>query len=350
LDSSTRSSSSYSLQSWPEEEEQDDDVHSFTDGHTVTSRSVASYSILRSVNEDPEEETAIAASVAQDLQEELEEARAQGRQEALTEVTRNNSGDILVLEACSDDESSQGSELADEKRRRKVICWVVLLCCLALVFGIGVTALLFFQREGGIKEQIIINDEDFDSNLKGVIVFTPPTQEECEAIANGLFLEDQTLLIHKCFHMQIDITLASDSDFGSLSGDLVRHIQQTLLPIMAGCQSFDFVDATIVIGDGTTATNATGAIANGQIQEGTVSVCEADPIGNCNSFKLILDLYLDEDRSDAILVETIGKTVTSDEIANALGPLYPVQGVSDLSIVPVILPIIDGPTPSPTHT
>ena len=140
------------------------------------------------MNEEPEEPV-VAASVADDYEEELEVAREQGRREALTEVTRHNSDDVITAVARDHDDESQAESIVDETKKRKVLCWAFLLCCLLVTVGAAVTSLIFVGKENVIMGPP--TKEAFESNLKGVIVFTPPTQEECEAIANGNILEDQ---------------------------------------------------------------------------------------------------------------------------------------------------------------
>mmetsp|Transcript_28267 Transcript_28267/g.68788 ORF Transcript_28267/g.68788 Transcript_28267/m.68788 type:complete len:112 (-) Transcript_28267:269-604(-) len=107
---------------------------------------------------------------------------------------------------------------------------------------------------------------------------------------------------------------------------------------MAGCKAINLFDATMAITGGLSNNNttATEPIVNGQVKssEEEDSSCADDPNANCKRFVLILDLYLDEDRSNAVLLEAIRDTVTSEEIATALGTMYPVKTASIPAIVP----------------
>ncbi|CAJ1956937.1 unnamed protein product [Cylindrotheca closterium] len=332
-------------------------THHRHDGDSTTGGSSAnnneneasSRSALRSVSENHREQPVVeATTVAQDYEDELEQAREQGRREALNRFTsRPETDDIAVAVATGsadgddDDFSKDDDEATDEKRKKTILCYVALLCCIIIAIGTVGTLLLF---GGGNSDPIplVFDDEDLESNLKGVIVYTPPTQEECEDIANGMVREDQQKLIQKSFDIQIDITLEAEADFGPLLSDLIRHIQEKLLPLMAGCGAINFFDATMAIaGD---LTNTTEAITNGQVKPSKEKSCANRPIENCKSYVLILDLYLEEDRSNAVLLEAIGSTVTSEEITKTMGSIYPVQTAS----VPMIEPAMDDDTPATT--
>ncbi|KAL3933089.1 MAG: hypothetical protein SGBAC_010551 [Bacillariaceae sp.] len=272
----------------------------------------------------------VEAEVAPDIADELEEARRRGRQEALIEVERQTvRGTIAVAETPEDDDDKEALETA-ARNRRKTLCRYAALCALILII-LGATAtMLLFDKQQEAPAQLV--GWDGDSNAKVVIVYTPPTREECEAISNGTVLqEDQQSLIEKSFDVQIDITLASEKDIGPLFGAMLRHIQEKMIPIMAGCGAIDF---SFALTDGFK--NATNSIATGQVEKKSEQPCDSngDSNGNCRRYVLVLDLYLKEEQSSVSLIEVIGNALNGDELANAIGSLYPVQTASVRSIVP----------------
>ncbi|KAL3942426.1 MAG: hypothetical protein SGBAC_003385 [Bacillariaceae sp.] len=281
------------------------------------------------------ESTIVEAVVAQDIEDELEEARLRGRQEALNQVTaRTIRGDIAVVVSPEDDDdgSSHSVDESEDRKNKSIVCRYVALC-VVLVLALGVTATLLLF--GGEKDsQIQLEEWDEDSNAKVIIVYTPPTKQECEAIVNGTALIDEQTLIERSFDIHIDITLASESDFGPLFTAMLRHIQEKLIPIMAGCGAIDFFDTTIALADGLK--NATSSVVGGKIDTESDESCDGtdDANGNCRSYILILDLYLNEEQSSASLLEVIGNAVNGDELSSALGSTYPVQTASVSLIIP----------------
>mmetsp|Transcript_3240 Transcript_3240/g.7573 ORF Transcript_3240/g.7573 Transcript_3240/m.7573 type:complete len:489 (+) Transcript_3240:1284-2750(+) len=185
--------------------------------------------------------------------------------------------------------------------------------------------LLGAQREASAQL-----DGNGRSNAKVVVVYTPPTQEECEAIANGVVLDDQLSLIHKSFYIHYDITLASEDDLGPLFSAMLGYIQEKLIPIMAGCGAIDFFGTTIPVDD--ELKNATNSIVNGQIEKELEPSCNGDSNGNCRSYILILDLYLKKEQSSATLIEVIGNALNNDETANALGSEYSME-VANVTLI-----------------
>lgn len=322
LTTSSRHHRSLSLGSNTDHAQEEDDD---SDIQSVAEQSNSCRSNLRSIYEDEEQPAMVQAVAADDYEDELEQAREQGRREAMND----NSG--IPIAVATDDVSQNEDTVADEKRQRRVFCYFALLCCIILVIGSAGTLLLF-----GGQDNAPLEEEDGKSNLKAVIVYNPPSAEECQAIMNGTMLDGQlTSLLQRSFDIQIDLTLEDASDLGRLLADLLRHIQQKLIPIMAGCQGIELLDATtIAISD--QLSNATSSITNGQVQEVSQDSCNhhGPNDGTCRSYVLLLDLYLEEDLSDAVLLEIIGATLQGQEIANALGAMYPVQSAS----VPMIVP------------
>ena len=279
---------------------------------------------LRSIHEALEEGPVVQAMAAADYENELEEAREQGRLEVRRDIPLAFARDRLprVSDNDGDDES------VDEKRNRKVFMYFALICCLILAVATAGTLLLFGASQEQGFEMVASSppSEDPTSNLKAVIVYEPPTEEECEAIVNGELLDEQiSTLLQRAFDVHIEIRLADEADYNALVADMVRHVQEKLIPLMAGCDGLNPFEAMYGnIG------NATNAVTNGQVLEAGQEACDGGAITdtNCRSYVLMLDLYLEEDVSNAILLEMLGATIESEELATTLGALYPVQTAS----------------------
>ncbi|CAJ1960840.1 unnamed protein product [Cylindrotheca closterium] len=296
------------------------------------SQSNAIESTLGSVSEN----TMVEAVAAQDIEDELNAARQRGRQEAMSEVART---DIAVAVAHDDDDNSRkGIDEAEARKRKKK--FIVLFALFLIAIGVTTTMLLLFGRKQDAPAQLK-NTED--SNAKVVVVYIPPTKEECEAIANGTFLGDQQSLIQKSFDIRIDITLGSENDFGPLFSAMLNHIQEKLIPIMAGCGAIDFFDTTMAITD--ELKNATNSIVNGKVEKESEKQCDGSN-GNCRSYVLVLDLYLKEEQSSVSLMEVIGSAMNGDKLVNALGDFYPVETASVPWIIPSNSSIVVTSAPS----
>ncbi|CAJ1960844.1 unnamed protein product [Cylindrotheca closterium] len=278
----------------------------------------------------------VEAVAAQDIEDELNAARQRGRQEAMSEVART---DIAVAVAHDDDDNSRkGIDEAEARKRKKK--FIVLFALFLIAIGVTTTMLLLFGRKQDAPAQLK-NTED--SNAKVVVVYIPPTKEECEAIANGTFLGDQQSLIQKSFDIRIDITLGSENDFGPLFSAMLNHIQEKLIPIMAGCGAIDFFDTTMAITD--ELKNATNSIVNGKVEKESEKQCDGSN-GNCRSYVLVLDLYLKEEQSSVSLMEVIGSAMNGDKLVNALGDFYPVETASVPWIIPSNSSIVVTSAPS----
>ncbi|KAL3927229.1 MAG: hypothetical protein SGBAC_013165, partial [Bacillariaceae sp.] len=283
----------------------------------------------------PVSEELVAAEVAPDFENELEEARQQGREEALNDLAEPTApSEVAVAVATDDDNERKGSDNRQDRRTLGRLVTIVLLVGV-LILATGVTAAtLLFGGSSEAPAQLGGNEEE--SNAKVVVVYTPPTQEECERIANGTILDDQLSLIHKSFYIHYDITLASEDDFDPLLSAILKYVQEMMIPIMAGCGAIDFFGTTIEIDDGLK--NATDSVVSGQVAKESEQSCNRDLSGrssNCRSYILLLDLYLKEEQSNSTLIEVIGNAVNGDEIAKALGSEYPLEAVDIFLIEPV---------------
>ncbi|CAJ1956941.1 unnamed protein product [Cylindrotheca closterium] len=298
-------------------------------------------SALRSVSE--EQGTMVEAVAARDHEDELEEARQRGREEALEEVTSSrthHTAEIAVaMPTDDDDDDAEGESKDDGKRKsRNAFCRALICLGMLLILSIVVTTVvlpILHRSKPEVSSQL---DENEESNAKVVVVYTPPTQEECEAIATGIILDDQLSLVHKSFYIHYDITLASDEDLAPLFNAMMRHIQENLIPIMAGCGATDFLGTPIALDDGLK--NATNAIVNGKVAKESEASCSSDGSSdNCRSYVLLLDLYLNEEKTSSSLIEVIRDSVNGEELAEALGFQFP--GVDMEVNVPLIVPTID---------
>ncbi|CAJ1956943.1 unnamed protein product [Cylindrotheca closterium] len=293
-----------------------------------------SRSILRSVSE--EHGIMLEAMVARDYGDELKEARQRGREEALEEVigSRHRTAEIAVAMP-SDNGNHDEDEDGGKGNKRNTFC-LALICLGILITAVCVSiAMLLLGSKPEVSSQL---DENEESNAKVVVVYTPPTQEECEAIATGIILDDQLSLVHKSFYIHYDITLASDEDLAPLFNAMMRHIQENLIPIMAGCGATDFLGTPIALDDGLK--NATNAIVNGKVAKESEASCSSDGSSdNCRSYVLLLDLYLNEEKTSSSLIEVIRDSVNGEELAEALGFQFP--GVDMEVNVPLIVSTID---------
>jgi hypothetical protein len=188
----------------------------------------------------------------------------------------------------------------------------------------------------GIATGMLLGGDDQDSNMKVVITYDPPSPEECAAIANGTVVDGQEDATVQSFDIHIQVTLAYEADMAVLLTEMTQQIQETLLPLLVGCDD----DAP-----------TTNVIANGGVnaKQNEAQSCSDGAAGPCHSVIVTMDLYLKGEESSETLKETISNVFAGDHLINNLRSSSPVEQIDFIEVVQSE-PSTDEPTlgPSPS--
>jgi len=108
---------------------------------------------------------------------------------------------------------------------RRRLCGVLVVIILAAII-FGVVRLTTSSKPSGV----VADDEELP------LVYDPPTADDCEAIANGEQLFNQTEAIQEPLYVSTDVSFVSEGyDMESLLPDLSDAMKQYFAPTLAGC-------------------------------------------------------------------------------------------------------------------
>jgi hypothetical protein len=210
------------------------------------------------------------------------------------------------------------------------------------------------------------------------LLFNPPSEEDCAAIANGDALTNQEGGIVNEFNLPVDVTFlpTSDTDMNdALMDELMNAIQQYLMPLLVGCVVEDSrrLDAPVIRGsrklDSSLRYVILNAITNGEYL--AEESCEEDVEAPCYRVSVNLQLFLKEETSFFTLINFIAADFdgSARPLVDRLGLADPFKtielvGVSSLtpteaptsqpsslpSVSPTMNPTASPTTPPPTAT
>ncbi|CAJ1946176.1 unnamed protein product [Cylindrotheca closterium] len=193
-------------------------------------------------------------------------------------------------------------------------------------------------------------------------IYTPPSKEDCEAIASGSTLSDQTTLTSRQFVIEFDATLNSQMAEEDWVGPLKEQLQSIFLPVVAGCSTRRWLRETKSKQHRQLQLLPDFAIANGKIGDAIVTEggCEDESAAAlCHRVSVLMDLSLrDEDTKltfvEAYLITTLRAlpdnvlglgTLLSNLVVVRAAPTSPTD---EPSISPSFTPTTVQPTDAPS--
>jgi hypothetical protein len=232
-----------------EEEEQSDPTFTSTTSSATTTTS-------SSTPGEPTTSTLLQAELAPDREDDIQAAYERGVQDQ-QEVLEQHTDDIrqrlknlererqegialAVAKNEQEEEEHEGNESSSCSTRKQII-YVVLL--LAMVGGIVVGALYGSGTLGGSHSEASpptsspITTILPSASPTEFLLYDPPSQEDCLAIANNGDIEGQLSYdIVKIMDIRLNVTVDGGSYISSLLWDLKGRLQNSLAPALAGCQ------------------------------------------------------------------------------------------------------------------
>ncbi|CAJ1947933.1 unnamed protein product [Cylindrotheca closterium] len=168
-------------------------------------------------------------------------------------------------------------------------------------------------------------------------IYTPPSKEDCDAIASGSALSDQDILASIAFVIELDVTLTFRMGEESWLVSLKEQLQSIFLPAVAGCSP------------GQLQLLPDFSIANGKIGDAIVTEddCEDTASELCINVIVFMDLSLRNDNATLSIVEAFfNATTVGASPINVLGMDSLLSNIVIIRAAPVVP--TDAPSFSPS--
>lgn len=265
-------------------------------------------------------------------------------------------------------ENATTAEVIKESNSSSSNKWKLWLCGVLALIAIagGVTGyLLGTQKEeatdSSIDRDIVLPEDQLEDEVTSqptgapteILLYDPPTEEECLLLADGDTINGQEDLETKNLALFIDMDLSLETDMGTILDDLKVQLQRLLIPRLAGCSD---LQRLLLEEDNSQSAFIRGS-ANArklQVEKYVVSNGLIDTVmlqdSSGLSFQIVVsfNLLLKDSVRNFALYSLVGDSFNSIEWTNGLQFAALVERI-ELTDVVATDPT-DSPTPMPTLT
>ncbi|CAJ1946168.1 unnamed protein product, partial [Cylindrotheca closterium] len=285
----------------------------------------------------------LKAMAIEDLEnEQLKEQQAQieALKQQMQNMAQPNHGSDPDTEDDTDIDGTNEPHGQHPKKRRKCIVGILLVL---LTIGGGVAGYILGNPKkksptkalqldvepttppttaGGTTTAIQLPSTSPSNSPTELQIYTPPSKEDCEAIASGSTLSDQTTLTSREFVIEFDATLNSQMAEEDWVGPLKEQLQSIFLPVVAGCSTRRWLRETKSKQHRQLQLLPDFAIANGKIGNAIVAEggCEDESAAAlCHRVSVLMDLSLRDEDTKLTFVEAYLITTLRASPDNVLG-------------------------------
>jgi hypothetical protein len=252
--------------------------------------------------------------------------------------------------------------------RRCIVCGIICVL-IALAAGGAVAGIMLGGSKGADENNSVTSSPDApvdnpteapSDNSTEVLLYDPPTLQDCKAMSEGEPVAGQGSTIIIQFTVTLDVSLVADTVISDLEPGLENSIQHFIVPILAGC----LLDATrrgrgrrlqLLLTQDNTVSNMRTLVANeyaianalASVRCETGTPCNDDADQPCYRCPVDLDLWLRGDEQIDDLLSIVSKVFWVDSLVDLLGLETPFKNITAASIHHSTS--TESPTPSPTQ-